>query len=583
MRKAALIALLPTFPWQKCGLPAKRNITMLRKIRIIVAAAVFACITLLFLDFTGAAHKWLSFLASLQAFEAVLAVNFAVIVLLAVVTFLFGRVYCSVICPLGIMQDIIDHFGSKRHKTRFSYRKANNWLRYGFLAATVLLLVLGLASIASLVAPYATFGRIATELLAPVYNLGNNLLAYISGRAGSYAFYPASVWMKSLPTFIAALVALVVLAFLARRNGRIWCNTVCPVGTVLGFISRYSVFRHKIDTSKCTNCGICARKCKSSCINPENHTIDGSRCVACFNCIDACSQNAISYSCTWKGCCSKDKTACDAGSAAAKESAKAAAEATTEVAAEATTAAKTADAQAPAPVTEAPVAEATAAEAAETAETAEATESNTADTSRRAFMTGGLLAAASLTLGAQKRDVDGGLAILEEKKIPRRNTPVKPAGSQSLAHFGKKCVACQLCVTKCPSGVLRPSTSLQNFMQPEMGFEKGFCRTSCTTCSQVCPTGAIGRISVEEKSSIRIGHAVTVPENCLPNTKGVKCGNCERHCPTGAIVMVDNGNGGTMPAVDTQKCIGCGSCEYHCPARPFSAIYVEGHLVHSQL
>ena len=121
-------------------------------------------------------------------------------------------------------------------------------------------------------------------------------------------------------------------------------------------------------------------------------------------------------------------------------------------------------------------------------------------------------------------------------------------------------------------------------MQPEVSYENGYCRPECTTCSNVCPAGAIIPLKREERASTQVGHAVWQRDLCIAATEGVHCGNCARHCPAGAITMIpldsDNPNGARIPAVDTERCIGCGACENLCPVRPFSAIYVEGHEVH---
>jgi formate hydrogenlyase subunit 6/NADH:ubiquinone oxidoreductase subunit I len=121
-------------------------------------------------------------------------------------------------------------------------------------------------------------------------------------------------------------------------------------------------------------------------------------------------------------------------------------------------------------------------------------------------------------------------------------------------------------------------------MQPEMNYEKGYCRPECNTCSQVCPAGAIHPVSIAEKSSVQIGIAVVTLDNCVVNTDGVRCGNCARHCPARAITMVSkdptDDKSLKIPAVNEQKCIGCGACEHLCPARPFTAIHVEGIEVH---
>lgn len=270
---------------------------MLRKIRITLAVLFFALITLLFLDFTGTIHAWFGWMAKIQFLPAVLALNVGVIVLLVALTLVFGRVYCSVICPLGVMQDVISWISGRRKKKRyrFSYSPAKNIFRYGVLAVFILALIAGIGSFVALLAPYSSYGRIAGNLLAPIYQWGNNLLAYFAERMDSYAFYETSVWIKSLPTFIIAALTFIIIGILAWRNGRTYCNTICPVGTVLGFLSRFSLLRITIDTDKCNACGLCSRKCKAACINGKEHTVDYSRCVACMDCVDVCSHGAISY------------------------------------------------------------------------------------------------------------------------------------------------------------------------------------------------------------------------------------------------------------------------------------------------
>ena len=178
------------------------------------------------------------------------------------------------------------------------------------------------------------------------------------------------------------------------------------------------------------------------------------------------------------------------------------------------------------------------------------------------------------------KKVDGGLAVIEEKKVPERATPIVPVGAGSLKNFTTHCTACQLCVSKCPNNVLRPSNSIDRFMQPEMSFERGFCRTACTACADVCPNGAIKPIVAEQKSATKIGTAVWIADNCIANKDGATCNNCERHCPNGAIKMIrkkdSNKDAPRIPMIDAERCLGCGACEYVCPARPFSAIFVEG-------
>lgn len=494
---------------------------MPRKIRITLALIFWALITAMFLDFTGSLHGWLSWMAKIQFMPAVLALNVAVVVGLIVITLLLGRVYCSVICPLGVFQDIVSNLSSRRKgkKKRFKHRKANNLLRYSVLTLFFIVLAIGLTAIASLIAPYSAYGRMIQNLGQPVALWLNNLLAPVAEHYDSYSIYTRDIWIRSLPVFIVAALTFVAITVIAWRGGRTYCNTICPVGTILGLLSRHSLLRPVIDTSKCINCGSCARRCKSSCIDAKNHTIDLSRCVVCLDCVDDCKKGAIRFT-----------TVRSIRPLHSSEDQK-----------------KT-------------------------------------DNGRRSFIIAGAMATATSVAVKAQKTVDGGLAEILDKKPPRRATRLVPAGAVSLRKFTRHCTACQLCVSQCPNGVLRPSTGLDNFMQPKMEFDRGYCRPECHACSDVCPAGAIKPISWEEKSFTQIGHAVWVAKNCVVLTDDVDCGNCARHCLVGAIKMVpsdpSNPDSRKIPAVDETRCIGCGACENLCPARPFSAIYVEGHEVH---
>ena len=225
---------------------------MLRKIRLTLAIIFWVLITWLLLDFTGTAHTYLGWMAKLQFMPAVLALNVGVLVFLVVLTLLLGRIYCSIIRPLGVMQDVIAWFRKKKNK--YSYSPARSILRYTVLAVTCVLLVLGITWVAGLILPYSTYGRIISTLVAPLYKLGNNALAAIAEHFDSYAFYSVDVWLKSLPALIIAAVTWLVIAILAWRGGRTWCNTICPVGTFLGFISRFARLKVVMNAEACKDC-----------------------------------------------------------------------------------------------------------------------------------------------------------------------------------------------------------------------------------------------------------------------------------------------------------------------------------------
>ena len=497
---------------------------MLRKIRISLAAVIFTLITLLFLDFTGTLHAWFGWLAKIQFLPALLALNIGVIILLVALTLLFGRVYCSVICPMGFFQDVVAWISKKVcKKKKYTYSKALTWLRYTVLAVIIIAFIAGIGSMVALLDPYGAYGRIASNLFGPIYKWVNNFFAYLAERANSYAFYSVDVWMKSLPVLIIAVITLLVLAFLAWRGGRTYCNTICPVGTVLSFFSRFSFLKIKFDEEKCRNCSLCTKNCKASCIDFKSHSVDYSRCVVCGDCIKSCKFGALHYR-----------------SYRSYKSHKTYSPPTAAV-----------------------------------------------DTSKRSFLIASALVSTAAMAQEKDKIFDGGYTDLEDKVEPERQTPLTPPGSLSAQNMAQHCTGCQLCVSECPNDVLRPSTDLMHLMQPVMSYERGHCRPECTRCSEVCPAGAIKPIDREEKTSIQIGHAVWIKKNCVPITDGVECGNCARHCPAGVIEMVplDEEDEETpyIPAVNEEACIGCGACEYVCPARPYSAIYVEGHEVHKKI
>ena len=505
---------------------------MLRKIRITLAAVMLIGITWLFLDFTGTAHCWLGWMAKVQLLEAVLALNVVVIAALVVLTLVFGRIYCSVICPLGIMQDLFGWLGKKTKKNRYSYSKELLSVRVGVFTFFLVCTCLGVGSIIQLLAPYSAFGRIATMMLQPIWIAGNNMLAAIAEHYDSYAFYSVDVWLRSLPVLLIASATLVLLAVLAWRNGRTYCNTICPVGTLLRVFAKFSWLKVHFDVDKCKNCSLCTKNCKASCIDFKTHTVDYTRCVVCGDCIESCKFGALKYG---RNTQSNQNTQSNLNN--------------------------------------------------QSTQTSQNSPANGA--SRRTFLlSSALLATAAM---AQKKDkiMDGGLAEIEDKVAPERQTPLTPPGSLSAQNMAQHCTGCQLCVSECPNQVLRPSGDVWHLMQPVMSYERGYCRPECNRCSEVCPAGAIKPISHEVKVSTQIGHAVWIKKNCIPLTDGVECGNCARHCPSGAIEMVpsdpDDDASPYVPAVNEARCIGCGACEYLCPARPFSAIYVEGHEVHKEV
>ncbi|MDR0613016.1 MAG: 4Fe-4S binding protein [Dysgonamonadaceae bacterium] len=483
---------------------------ILKTVRLVLALLIFIPLLLFFCDFTNILPRSLHGLAHIQVVPAILSGSAGILTGLFLLTFLFGRVYCSVICPLGILQDIITWFtgrGKKKNRKRhrFSYAKPQTVLRYSLLTVCILFLIFGITVPVLYLDPYSNFGRIAVNLFRPIVMEGNNLINWIALKFNNYDFYHVTVYTVTGLSLSIAVIALLVTGITALFRGRLFCNTICPVGSLLGIISRFSVFRVVLDQSKCTGCGLCESACKSQCINSKEKTTDHSRCVACFNCLDRCKANGIKYQFAYK---QTDEIPCH---------------------------------------------------------------------SRRSFLLTGAGAVATLSfIPAWARK--------GETADPAKLTPVTPPGSKSLAHFKKHCTACHLCITHCPQQILKPAGF--NFgwdyaFKPHLTFyESAFCNYECTVCSEICPNGAIERLTAEEKSVTQIGIARFDMERCVVYTDHTSCGACSEHCPTRAVKMDPYEGALTLPHVYDELCIGCGGCESICPVRPVKAINVQAVDVH---
>jgi len=555
---------------------------MLRKIRIAVSAVLLALITLFFMDFAELLPQELKVLKDVQLVPAVLALNGVIIVALVVLTLIFGRVYCSSLCPLGIYQDVVSRLrkwtSKRKSKKRYKYLPPLSWLRYGFLGAMVLAFFTGLHVLVGLLDPYSAFGRMTVHLFKPVYQAGNNLMFSIFTSFGDHSFYKISIYLMSVSSLVVALVTIATVSILAWRNGRIYCNTVCPVGTTLGLMSRFSLFQIRFDSSACTLCGSCARNCKSSCIDFKQMTVDTSRCVTCFNCIDSCKESGLKYRLPRKGEALVQKAGLQIPPASPRRS----------TATTSTAASTAADLALRVEAETQPLTFAINFQPSiETQPSAHTQLSALTPVSlplrkqaggRRRF-----LAAIGITgLAAARLSAEMTLKLGPKRDVGRR-TPIMPPGAGHFDRFTERCTSCHLCVAKCPVQVIKPSFleyGIGGMLQPMMNFDHQFCNYDCTICSDVCPTEALLHLTKEAKHHNQMGVVQLHLENCIVYTDETSCGACSEHCPTQAVHMVHYKGSLTIPAIEQEICVGCGGCEYVCPSKPWKAIYVEGIKTH---
>ena len=493
----------------------------LKWLRVFLAIIFFLPVAFFFIDFTGILPDGVGHLTKLQIIPAILGGFVGILVLQTLLAFVFGRIYCSTICPAGVLQDIINRIycigrKKKNGKLRFKARKAMNALRYGLVGVTVVLTLFGATNILMILDPYSNFGRIANNLVRPLYKWGNNMAADVLMHYKNYSLYHVDVTNVPMFSVVAALIALAVFVVMVAFRGRLFCNTLCPVGAGLSLVSRYSLFRISFDKSTCTNCGICSKGCKAEAIDYKSMSVDASRCVDCFNCMPSCPKGALSFSYSPSFKAAKE---CPAPIPSSKEG-----------------------------------------------------KSN----SRRQFIA--TSAAVTATIPGISAIANGG------GKASAPTMPIIPPGAISLERFKDKCTACHLCVAKCPSHVLRPAGfeyGIDFLLRPHCSFYDSYCNYQCTVCSDVCPTNAISSLTEEMKKTIQIGIAEFNVDICIVKTDNTDCGACSEHCPLQAVRMIPYKGTLTIPEVTPELCVGCGGCESICPVRPERAIIVRAKETHA--
>ncbi|WP_018124136.1 4Fe-4S binding protein [Desulfovibrio oxyclinae] len=500
----------------------QRNLKTLR----VAAALVFLVSTsLLFLDFREAgaikladAVLYLQFVPSLFSFleQATLATGGFLAVLL--VTILFGRIYCSTVCPFGTLQDAISRAASRKRR-RFAFTKPHNVLRYSVLAVTLLVFLGGSGLLVNLLDPFSNLGRILSNLARPALIAANNAVAPIFEAFGSHALYRVQ-WPVIAPVSIGAAMAMLLLvAWLSLRHGRLYCNTLCPVGTLLGLISNLSPVRIRFDADTCRECGRCERVCKASCIDFKRKKVDVSRCVACYNCLSACPDSILHLRTTLpKGRAGKADsgrrkfiiTLATGGLGLAATNAKAALP----------------PGFVPSRPTTIP-------------ENRTSPASPPGSVSIDHF-TAKCTACHLCVSACPSRVLVPSLFDYGPSGI------MQPKMGFASAHCNFDCTVCSQI---CPSGAILPLTKKQKH-RTQIGkahFIKKNCvvytdNTNCGACSEHCPTKAVRMVPYE-------------------NTKGRKL---------------------VIPEVNQKICVGCGGCEHACPTRPYRAIYVDGNPVHKR-
>ena len=361
---------------------------------------------------------------------SILALSFLVGII--ILTVLFGRIYCSTICPLGIIQEFISIlFFDKKRKNKYI---PNYPIKYFILAISLGILLGGSAIFIRYIEPYTYFGS-----------------------AFTFSIFG-----------IIALLGIIILTFFKNR---FFCTNLCPAGTMLGLISKFSRNKIYIEKDKCISCGNCEKKCPAGCIDSKNKTVNNETCIKCLKCIEICPKGVIKYG------------------KAPKEQIKFSIQ------------------------------------------------------RRKIIISTAVLA----VFGSM---IKTGI-IIKDKIVEKYRDIILPPGAESEERLINTCYNCNLCVENCPSKIIVKANN--DFPTIHIDYRNGSCDKNCNKCSQVCPTGAIKRLSIEKKQKTRIAMAMIKKENCI------ECGLCETSCPYGAIIITKEGI-----SINAEKCIGCGACKKAC-------------------
>lgn len=427
--------------------------------------------------------------------------------LLLLLTFVFGRFFCSWLCPLGALFDFVGQPLRKTGTTFKGWPRAKYYLLAGLCAASLAgLQLFGLFD------PLSIFLRSFTLALNPVWNLLANgtfdwlyraEVPVVSPAAELvYPFFRDHLLAFHQPSFLLAILTaavLLLLLLLERLQPRFWCRNLCPLGALLGVCSRHSLLQRQ-PQSDCSDCQLCSARCRMAAT--EEGSVQGAECVRCLDCLDFCPQQRVSLRFR-------------------KPS--------------------------PAPF----------------------------NLSRRALL-GATAGGALLTP----------LAASAPAAASYRDDLIRPPGAVIETEFLRRCIRCGECMKVCIGSALHPDLlrgGAFSLWSPVLVARLGYCEYDCTLCGQVCPTGAIKLLSIEEKRRTRIGLAVIDKDRCLPFARGEECLVCEEHCPTGKKAIVFDRREVLVgseprfllqPRVDKELCIGCGICETRCPVTGTSAIKI---------
>jgi polyferredoxin/Pyruvate/2-oxoacid:ferredoxin oxidoreductase delta subunit len=428
--------------------------------------------------------------------------------LMAVFTVILGRFFCGWVCPLGTIIDLITKYIPKKAPLRFLKSRFKYYLLFCLLFAAFFNVNLTgiLDPIAILVRAmtfffYPLFGYSIRSTWAGLYGLIGENRDHVDFIFAFFRDYLLPFRETFYPLAFVSFLLFGAIFFLERYERRNWCRNLCPLGTLLGLLGRFSLFK-RLPSKLCADC----KDCKDTCPTGfDQEILQKEDCILCMECKLKCTSKRVKFlPLRW----AKEKVG---GS----------------------------------PILE------------------------------RRVLIGGLLSGFFVSKAFSFQS-----PLYQERLL-------RPPGVNNEGDFLKKCVRCGECMKVCLRSALYPDLSqggLYGLFMPVLIPRLGYCEFDCNLCGQVCPTGAIPSLPLEQKKKSIIGLAAIDKNHCLPFAKKINCIVCEEHCPIpGKAIRFENvtdvdytGRKVALkrPYIVDELCNGCGICENKCPLEGKSAVEV---------